>query len=110
MTRQMVMVGFLQAQNCTNLPSSWRHPESRDDSMSAGYYQEIAPKRAMDRAEIVSLSETMETPAGKFTNVLKTMETTPLEPGEKEAKYYAAGVGLLMDGPMKLVRHGSAKK
>ena len=25
--RQMVMVGFLQAQNCTNLVSSWRHPE-----------------------------------------------------------------------------------
>src|SRR5256886_2051540 len=42
MTRQMVMVGFLQAQNCTNLPSSWRHPESRDDSMSADYYQQIA--------------------------------------------------------------------
>jgi FMN-dependent oxidoreductase (nitrilotriacetate monooxygenase family) len=41
MTRQLVMVGFLQAQNCTNLPSSWRHPESRDDSMSADYYQEI---------------------------------------------------------------------
>ena len=41
MTRQMVMIGFLQAQNCTNLPSSWRHPESRDDSMSADYYQEI---------------------------------------------------------------------
>jgi hypothetical protein len=38
----MAMVGFLQAQNCTNLPSSWRHPESRDDSMSADYYQEIA--------------------------------------------------------------------
>src|ERR1700752_2245495 len=41
MTRQMVMVGFLQAQNCTNLPASWRHPASRDDSMSADYYQEI---------------------------------------------------------------------
>src|SRR6202048_4798904 len=41
MTRQMARVGFLQAQNCTNLPSSWRHPESRDDSMSADYYQEI---------------------------------------------------------------------
>jgi FMN-dependent oxidoreductase (nitrilotriacetate monooxygenase family) len=41
MARQMVMVGFLQAQNCTNLPASWRHPESRDDSMSADYYQEI---------------------------------------------------------------------
>src|SRR6266852_66167 len=41
MTRQMAMVGFLQAQNCTNLPASWRHPQSRDDSMSADYYQEI---------------------------------------------------------------------
>lgn len=42
MNRQMVLVGFLQAQNCTNLPSSWRHPDSRDDSMSADYYQQIA--------------------------------------------------------------------
>jgi FMN-dependent oxidoreductase (nitrilotriacetate monooxygenase family) len=42
MTRQMVMVGFLQAQNCTNLPCSWRHPDSRDDAHSAAYYQEIA--------------------------------------------------------------------
>jgi FMN-dependent oxidoreductase (nitrilotriacetate monooxygenase family) len=42
MTRQMVMIGFLQAQNCTQIPSSWRHPDSRSDSMSADYYQEIA--------------------------------------------------------------------
>lgn len=42
MTRQMVMVGFLQAQNCTNIPGSWRHPDSRDDSTSPEYYQEIA--------------------------------------------------------------------
>jgi len=41
MTRQMVMVGFLQAQNCTNLPSSWRHPDSRTDVTSAGFYAEI---------------------------------------------------------------------
>src|ERR1700758_4978225 len=49
MTRQMAMVGFLQAQNGTNLPSSWRHPESRDDSMSADYYQEIA--RILERGK-----------------------------------------------------------
>src|SRR3979490_1788717 len=41
MTRQMVMLVFLKAENVTNLPSSWGHPESRDDSMSANYYQEI---------------------------------------------------------------------
>jgi FMN-dependent oxidoreductase (nitrilotriacetate monooxygenase family) len=41
-TRQMVLVGFLQAQNCSNLPASWRHPESRTDFTSADYYREIA--------------------------------------------------------------------
>ena len=27
--RQMTLVGFLQAQNCTNFVGSWRHPEAR---------------------------------------------------------------------------------
>ena len=39
--RQIVMVGFLQAQNCTNLVSSWRHPASRMDSYSPDYYRKI---------------------------------------------------------------------
>ncbi len=39
--RQIVLVGFLQAQNCTNLVSSWRHPDSRTDFTSAAYYQQI---------------------------------------------------------------------
>ena len=39
--RQIVLVGFLQAQNCTNLVSSWRHPESRTDFTSPAYYQKI---------------------------------------------------------------------
>ena len=78
--------------------------------IGARYHQEIAPKKAMDRAEVLSLSEAVTTPAGKFTDVLKTLETTPLEPDDKAIKYYAAGVGLLNDGPMKLVRHGFVKK
>ncbi len=39
--RQMVMVGFLQAQNCTTLASAWRHPEARNDFTTAAYYQKI---------------------------------------------------------------------
>lgn len=69
------------------------------------FYQEVAPGIAMDRAEIVSLNETLKTPAGDFKNVLKTVETTPLERGS-EAKYYASGVGLLQDGTLKLVKYG----
>jgi hypothetical protein len=78
--------------------------------LGARYYQELAPGQAMDRAEVVSVNATMDTPAGKFTGVLKTEETTPLEPGAREAKYYAPGVGLLKDGPCKLVRHGASPK
>lgn len=39
--RQMIMVGFLQAQNCTNLASSWRHRQSRTDSWSPDFYRHI---------------------------------------------------------------------
>ena len=39
--RQMILIGFLQAQNCTNLASSWRHPKSRTDSWSPDYYRHI---------------------------------------------------------------------
>jgi hypothetical protein len=78
--------------------------------LGARYYQELAPGQAMDRAEVVDLGASMETPAGKFTGVLKTEETTPLEPGAHESKYYAPGVGLIKDGPCKLVRYGAALK
>jgi hypothetical protein len=78
--------------------------------LGARYYQELAPDVAMDRAEIVSLNDTMETPAGKFTGVLRTIETTPLEPDARELKYYAPGVGLIKDGPCRLVRHGNLGK
>ncbi len=39
--RQMTLVAFLQAQNCTNLAMSWRHPLSRTDSWSPDYYRHI---------------------------------------------------------------------
>src|SRR4051794_29417703 len=45
--RAMALVGFLQAQNCTNLPASWRHPLSRSDFLSADYYAEIG--RVLER-------------------------------------------------------------
>lgn len=73
------------------------------------YYQEIAPGKAMDRAEIMSTSETFKTPAGNFTSVLKTKETTPLEPKEKEYKHYAPGIGLIQDEHLLLIKYGYVK-
>ena len=68
------------------------------------YYQELAPKVAMDRAEIVSMSERVSTPSGAYAEALKIEETSPLEPGLREYKLYARGVGLVQDGDFKLVR------
>jgi len=39
--RQMTLIAFLQAQNCTNIASSWRHPQSRADTWSADYYRHV---------------------------------------------------------------------
>jgi hypothetical protein len=69
------------------------------------YYQEIAPGVAEDRAEIVSVNDTLDTPAGNFQNVLKTEETNPLEPNEKEYKFYAPGIGLIQEEGLKLVNY-----
>jgi hypothetical protein len=74
------------------------------------YYQEVAPGVAMDRAEIVSTSETCQTPAGVFRDCLKVKEDSPLEPGVTEYKYHAPEVGLVQDEDLVLTRYGFGGK
>lgn len=40
--REMTLVGFLQAQNCSNYVGSWRHPHSATDFLGPEYFQRIA--------------------------------------------------------------------
>ena len=72
--------------------------------LGARYYQELAPDVALDRAEIVSLTAVVETPAGTFEECLETEETNPLEAGGAETKAYAPGIGLVQDAEARLVR------
>ncbi len=74
------------------------------------YYQEIAPGVAMDRAEIVSLTDTCKTPAGKFTGCMKVKEGSAMEPLVTEYKYHAPGIGLVRDEDLRLVKYGFIKK
>jgi hypothetical protein len=73
--------------------------------LGARYYQEVAPKVAMDRAEVKSLTEKSETPAGTFADCLLTDETSATESGH-EAKLYAPGIGLVQDAGLKLTKYG----
>jgi hypothetical protein len=68
------------------------------------FYQEQAPRVAMDRAEVVAVGETVTTPAGTFTNCVHMKETSALEKGMADHKWYAPGVGLVKDGEFVLVR------
>ena len=77
-------------------------------AVGSRYYQEQAPGRALDRAEVLSVTERLSTPAGAFEGCLRTRETTPLEPFAKEYKVYAPGVGLIQDGPLVLVARSSS--
>ena len=75
-------------------------------TLGSRYFHELAPDVAMDRAEVLSLTERVSTPAGDYAGVLMTKETTPLEPSLVEYKYYATGIGLIQDGAPLLVEYG----
>jgi len=72
------------------------------------YDQELAPGIAMDRGEIVSLTESFETPAGKFDHCLRTKDTSGLD-GDFEEKHYAPDIGLIQDEGLLLTRYGQTK-
>ncbi len=61
------------------------------------YRQEYYVGEAEDMAEVLSLSETASVPYDSFTGCLKTKEWTPLEPDIVAHKYYAPGVGCVME-------------
>ncbi len=73
------------------------------------FYQEVAPKVAMDRVEVVSVEEQVETPAGTFEKCLHLRETTPLEK-DVSHKWYAPGAGLVKDDELVLESVEKPKK
>ena len=71
--------------------------------LNSKYYQEIAPGIVEDRAEIISMTETVNTPTGVFDKVIKSKETNPLEPGSKDYKFYVKGRGFIKEESFKLI-------
>jgi hypothetical protein len=78
--------------------------------VGARYVQEIAPNVAMDRAEVKSLTDSIDTPAGTYTDCLTAEETSPLEPKSRSSKVYAPGVGMVRDDALRLVEISPTEK
>jgi hypothetical protein len=72
-----------------------------DPQVGDSYRQEFYEGKAVDMAEVLSLSERVSVPHGSFDNVLLTKDWNPLEPEVLEHKYYAPGVGPI--GSVKVV-------
>jgi hypothetical protein len=68
------------------------HPQVGDT-----YQQEFAPGVAEDQATVLSVNKSVNVAYGSFNNVLLTRETTPLAPSDVGNKYYAPGVGLILE-------------
>jgi hypothetical protein len=76
------------------------------------YRQEYSAGEAEDRARVLSLDESVSVPYGHFSGALQTEDTTPLEPGLVEQKFYVRDIGPVLavsvkgeTGREELVRH-----
>lgn len=61
------------------------------------YRQEWFPGEAEDVVEVLSLDADEDVPFDDGDPVLQTRDFTPLEPGKEEFKFYAPGVGLVLE-------------
>jgi len=65
------------------------------------YRQEFFPGHALDRARVVRLDGRLRVPFGRFGRLLVTNERSPLDRGQVERKWYAAGVGEIAERVVK---------
>ena len=71
--RQLVLVGFLQAQNCSNFAGSWRHPDSRLDFMSPDFYAHIAKVLEAGKFQLAFFDDRLGMPefhGGRFAEAI----------------------------------------
>ena len=61
------------------------------------YRQEFYAGEAEDMAQVLSITESVTVPHGSYDRVVRTMDWTPLEPGKVEDKFYASGIGLILE-------------
>jgi hypothetical protein len=66
-----------------------------------GGYQEYLAGEALDQYKVVSTNASVKVPYGSFSGALQTRETTALDPGVVDAKYYVKGIGQVAEESLK---------
>ncbi len=65
------------------------------------YRQEYYKGEAEDKAEVLSLNESVTVPFGSYDNCLRTRDWNPLDMETIEEKYYAPGIGIVQEVMVK---------
>lgn len=93
--------GFLES-----LEGSWRtdHEGALPGIVMPGtpvagdvFRAEYLVNEAEDIVEVIALDQTVTIGLGTYTGCLQMQDTTPLSPGEIEWKYYAPGIGMILE-------------
>ena len=66
------------------------------DYLNKEYREELVAGVAEDRAQVLSLNETLTVPYGTLSGCLKIKVYSDLEPLRTEYRYYASGIGLVL--------------
>ncbi len=66
-------------------------------SIGEPYFQEYYEGEAEDIGQVVGIDEFVVIPFDTYENCVKVKEWNPLEPGVLEYKYYAEGIGLILE-------------
>ena len=76
-----------------------------DPQIGRRFRQEWYQAEAEDQFKVVSLSAKVRVPYGSFRGALRTEETTSLETGVLDNKYYVRGIGeveeITVKGPLE---------
>jgi len=88
------MVGHLEGAKAGIMMKA--NPKPGTPDYSEGYAP--PPYNWTDRAKVHKMGESTTVPAGSYSDVLITEETSDEEPGASQLKYYARGVGVVRVG------------
>ncbi|MFH2108575.1 MAG: hypothetical protein ABII93_07900 [Chrysiogenia bacterium] len=70
------------------------------DYLNKEYREEYVAGVEEDKAQVLSLNETVTVPYGTFSGCIKIKVYSDLDPGRFEHRYYASGIGLVLSESM----------
>jgi hypothetical protein len=104
----MILVGFIQAANCSNYPASWRHPATEPSFLTPGYYQDIARTLEEGKFHLAFIDDRLAMPS-RYGDSFEESVQHGVRAGEEES-LRLAGESLSLSFSLPLKDAGTSTK